>query len=101
MRIVAYQGIPTAKTAFRIATEPLYRHGANPGDYTFQEVTVGLLLPDGSAAVYDPVERPNWWFSAADEATYEGARHGGRGWKREVRSPMGPGLFHVTVSPGG
>ena len=54
VRIIAYQGTPSAKTAFRIATEPLYRHGANPGDYTFQEVTVGRLLPDGSAAVYDP-----------------------------------------------
>ena len=70
VRIVAHQGIPTAKTTFRIATEPLYRHGANPGDYTFQEVTVGLLLPDGSAAVYDP------WNGelvvlGRDEATYE------------------------------
>jgi len=54
VRIVAYQGIPASKTAFRLAAEPRYRHGANPGDYSFQEVTIGRLLPDGSAVVFDP-----------------------------------------------
>ena len=54
VRIVAYEGTPTATAPFRLATEPRYRHGANPGDYAFQEVSIGRLLPDGSAVVYDP-----------------------------------------------
>ena len=53
VRIVAYEETPTAEPAFRLAAEPRYRHGANPGDYAFQEVDVGHLLPDGSAVVYD------------------------------------------------
>ena len=54
VRIVAYQGTPPARTAFHLAPEPLYRHGANPGGYTFQEVSIGRLLPDGAAVVFDP-----------------------------------------------
>ena len=54
VRIVAYEGTPTTEPAFRLAAQPRYRHGANPGDYAFQEVDVGRLLPDGSAVVYDP-----------------------------------------------
>ena len=53
VRIVAYEETPTADPAFRLAEEPRYRHGANPGDYAFQEAGVGRLLPDGSAVVYD------------------------------------------------
>ena len=54
VRIVAYEGTPTATAPFQLAAEPRYRHGANLGDYAFQEVSVGRLLPDGSAVVYDP-----------------------------------------------
>ena len=54
VRVVTYQGSPPARTAFHLAPEPSYRHGANPGDYTFQEVSIGRLLPDGAAAVFDP-----------------------------------------------
>ena len=54
VRIVAYEGTPTTEPAFHLAAQPRYSHGANPGDYAFQEVDVGRLLPDGSAVVYDP-----------------------------------------------
>ena len=54
VRIVTYQGTPPARIAFHLATEPRYRHGTDPGGYTFQEVGIGRLLPDGSAVVFDP-----------------------------------------------
>ena len=54
VRIVTYDHTPTAAAPFQLAPEPRYRHGANPGDYSFQEVNGGRLLPDGSAVVYDP-----------------------------------------------
>ena len=54
IRIVTYDHTPTASAAFRLADQPRYRHGANPGDYAFQEVSAGRLMPDGSAVVYDP-----------------------------------------------
>jgi len=53
VRIVTYDHTPTAPAPFQLAGEPRYRHGANPGDYSFQEASVGRLLPDGSAVVYD------------------------------------------------
>ena len=54
IRIVTYDHTPATAAPFRLAPQPRYRHGVNPGDYTFQEVSVGLLLPDGRAVVYDP-----------------------------------------------
>ncbi|MDE2794690.1 MAG: hypothetical protein OXL34_07720 [Gemmatimonadota bacterium] len=54
VRIVTYQGTPPVKTAFHLAAVPRYRHGADPGGYTFQEVSIGRLLPDGAAVVFDP-----------------------------------------------
>ena len=53
VRIVTYAETPLTDPAFRLAAEPRYRHGANPGDYAFQEAGTGRLLPDGSAVVYD------------------------------------------------
>ena len=53
VRIVAYEGTPTAEPAFRFPAEPRYRHGATPGDYTFRGINVGRLFPDGSAVVSD------------------------------------------------
>ena len=53
VRIVRYEETPTADPAFRLAAEPRYRHGADPGDYAFQEASIGRLLPDGGAVVYD------------------------------------------------
>ena len=53
VRIVEYVGVPEVEPPFAIAEEPVYRHGANPGDYTFQLVNVGRLFPDGSAVFAD------------------------------------------------
>ena len=53
VRIIEYVGVPEVEPPFAIAEEPLYRHGANPGDYEFQLVNVGRLFPDGSAVVAD------------------------------------------------
>ena len=48
-----YDHTPTPTAPFHLATQPRYRHGANPGDYAFQGVGPGRLLADGSAVVYD------------------------------------------------
>ena len=53
VRIVEYVGVPEVEPPFAIAAEPVYRHGANPGDYEFQGINVGRLFPDGSAVVAD------------------------------------------------
>ena len=53
VRIVEYAGMPELEAPFRFAAEPRYRHGAGPGDYTFQLIHPGSLFPDGSAVVSD------------------------------------------------
>ena len=53
MRIVEYVAVPEVEPPFAIAAEPVYQHGANPGDYEFQGINVGRLFPDGSAVVAD------------------------------------------------
>ncbi len=53
VRIVEYASAPEVEPPFGFAKEPAYRHGADPGDYEFQEINVGRLFPDGSAAVAD------------------------------------------------
>ena len=53
VRIVEYMGTPVINAPFRFSAEPLYRHGANPGDYAFQGIHPGSLFPDGSAVVSD------------------------------------------------
>ena len=53
VRIVEYAGEPEVEAPFTLAAEPLYRHGADPGDYEFQFVNVGRLFPDGGAVVAD------------------------------------------------
>lgn len=53
IRIVTYDRAPAHPAPFRLAPQPLYRHGAGPGDYAFQGVGPGRLLPDGSAVAYD------------------------------------------------
>ena len=70
IRIVAYEGTPTAEPPFRFAAEPRYRHGANPGDYAFQGAGVGRLFPDGSAVVHDAWNNELVAFGQ-DGATYE------------------------------
>ena len=70
IRIITYDHTPTPAAPFQLAAEPRYRHGANPGDYAFQEVSGGRLLPDGSAGVYDPWNAELVVFGP-DGATYE------------------------------
>ena len=53
VRIVEYAGKPDIEAPFRFLAEPRYRHGTNPGDYAFQRMSAGRLLPDGSAVVAD------------------------------------------------
>ena len=53
VRIVEYAGVPEVEPPFAFGAEPVYRHGANPGDYIFQLPEAGRLLPDGSAVVAD------------------------------------------------
>ena len=53
VRLVEYAGTPAADAPFRFRAGPLYRHGANPGDYAFRRIDVGRLFPDGSAVVSD------------------------------------------------
>ena len=53
VRIVEYLEVPEVEPPFANAAEPVYQHGANPGDYTFQGINVGRLFPDGSAVVAD------------------------------------------------
>ena len=53
VRIVEYMGTPVINAPFRFSAEPLYRHGANPGDYAFQGIHPGSLFPDGSAVISD------------------------------------------------
>ena len=53
VRIVDYAGVPEVDPPFTIDEDPIYRHGANPGDYIFQSVEAGRLFPDGSAVVAD------------------------------------------------
>lgn len=69
IRIVTYDHTPATAAPFRLAPQPRYRHGANPGDYTFQEVSVGRLLPDGRAVVYDP------WIVEAVVFSQDGSAH--------------------------
>lgn len=52
VRIVEHAGMP-GMAPFRLAAEPRYSHGTNPGDYAFQRIHPGSLFPDGSAVVSD------------------------------------------------
>ncbi len=83
VRIVEYVKVPEVEPPFALAAEPLYRHGANPGDYDFQFVDAGRLFPDGSAVVA--------WYSevavlSPDGTTYEVLARTGEG-PGEVISP--------------
>jgi len=57
VRIVEYAETPVGSASFRFPAQPRYRHGANPGDYTFQGIDSGAILPDGSVAVSDVFNR--------------------------------------------
>lgn len=69
IRIVTYEYTPLAPAPFQLAADPRYRHGANPGDYSFQEGGAGRLLPDGGAVVYD------WWNVELVAFSPDGATH--------------------------
>ncbi|WP_420463363.1 hypothetical protein [Candidatus Palauibacter sp.] len=53
VRIVEYVGTPIVNASFQFPAQPFYRHGTSPGDYTFQGIHPGVLLPDGSAVISD------------------------------------------------
>lgn len=53
VRIVQHTGAPDAAPPFAFAPEPVYRHGDDPGDYAFARIRRGILLGDGSAAIFD------------------------------------------------
>lgn len=53
VRVVEYIDVSQVEPSFALAEEPVYRHGANPGDYGFQGINAGRLFPDGSAVVAD------------------------------------------------
>ncbi len=53
VRIVTLSATPDMAAPFALAPEPLYRHGAGAGDYMFSSVWRGILLGDGSAAIFD------------------------------------------------
>ena len=53
VRIVQHTGTPEAEPPFAFAPEPLYRHGDDPDDYAFARIWRGILLGDGSAAIFD------------------------------------------------
>ena len=84
VRIVEYAGVPDVETRFAIAEEPVYRHGANPGDYIFQFVDAGGLFPDGSAVLAD-------WYSEVVVLSPDGTTH-------EVLARVGEGPGEV-ISP--
>ena len=70
VRIVEYEGVPEVEPPFAIEAEPLYRHGANPGDYEFGGINVGRLFPDGRAVVSDQLNSELVVFSP-DGQTHE------------------------------
>ncbi len=83
VRIVEYMGVPDVNPPFVLAANPIYRHGANPGDYIFQFADAGRLLPDGSAVVAD-------WYSEVVVLSPDGTAH-------EVLARVGEGPGEVIA----
>ena len=84
VQIIQYLGVPETNPPFALAEDPIYRHGANPGDYIFQFVEAGRLFPDGSAVVAD-------WYSEVVVLSPDGTTH-------EVLARVGEGPGEV-ISP--
>ena len=80
--IVEYAGVPEVAEPFVIAEDPLYRHGADPGDYIFQFVEAGRLFPDGSAVVAD-------WYSEVVVLSPHGTTHEVRAHTADRAAPGG------------
>jgi hypothetical protein len=53
IRIVEYEGLPSAAGTVSLSPEPVYRYGNQSDDYLFQLIWLGALQPDGSAIVVD------------------------------------------------
>lgn len=53
VRVVEYAEVPEVVPAFSLAPEPVYRHGATAGEYSFGLAGRGRLFADGSAALTD------------------------------------------------
>ena len=81
VHIVEYLGVPETNPPFTLAEHPIYRHGANPGDYIFQFAEAGRLFPDGSAVVAD-------WYSEVVVLSPDGSTH-------EVLARVGEGPGEV------
>ena len=81
VRIVEYAGEPEIEAPFALAAEPLYRHGANAGDYEFQSVDAGRLFPDGGAVVAE-------WYGEVVVLSPDGTTH-------EVLARVGEGPGEV------
>ena len=84
VRIVEYAGVPEVEAPFILAAEPLYRHGADPGDYEFLSVEAGRLFQDGGAVVAG-------WYGEVVVLSPDGATH-------EVLARVGEGPGEV-ISP--
>ncbi len=82
VRIVEYDGQPAVGALFTLAAEPLYRHGANPGDYAFLSVDAGRLFPDGGAVVAE-------WYGEVVVLSPDGTTH-------EVLAKVGEGPGEVV-----
>ncbi len=78
VRIVEYAGVPEVEPPLALSDEPVFRHGANPGDYEFQGINVGRLFPDGSAVVADR-ENNELVVLSPDGATHEVLARRGEG----------------------
>ena len=92
VRIVEYAGVPEVEPPFALAAEPLYRHGANPGDYEFEQINFGRLFPDGGAVLSDE------WSSELVVLNPDGTTHevlAGRG-----EGPGEVGFVDALFAPG-
>ena len=83
VRIVEYLSVPAIEPPFALAAEPLYRHGANPGDYEFLSVDAGRLFPDGGAVVAE-------WYGEVVVLSPDGRTH-------EVLARVGEGPGEVVA----
>ena len=81
VRIVEYMGVPEVEPPFVLSDEPVYRHGANPGDYEFVSVDAGRLFPDGGAVVAE-------WYGEVVVLSPDGTTH-------EVLARVGEGPGEV------
>ena len=68
VRIVEYVGVPEVEAPFALSDEPVYRHGANPGDYEFLSVGAGRFFPDGGAVVAE-------WYGEVVVLSPDGTTH--------------------------